>query len=156
MEHPLSQEWTFYYYWPDRSLTYEECLRKIGSTKTVETFWKIYSHIKPPDQLDPHVSVSFFNNESRPIWEDDEYRNGGCFYIHSPANDLKFMWERVVLACVGGRLPEDVAGVTYSLQKELIYVWNRQVLQARNTHDALISALRFPPNVRLQYKEWAI
>lgn len=44
--------------------------------ETVEDFWSLADHIKPPSELMAGVDYSFFKNGIRPMWEDPQNVKG--------------------------------------------------------------------------------
>lgn len=49
---------------------------RIHTVETVEDFWSLADHIKPPSELMAGVDYSFFKNGIRPMWEDPQNVKG--------------------------------------------------------------------------------
>ncbi|OHT06049.1 Eukaryotic translation initiation factor 4E-4 [Tritrichomonas foetus] len=131
MTHLLATPWTFYYFekseQPNSDISYDKCIHKIGKVSTIEEFWHYYSHIIRPDKLSQNISLQFFRNDSRAMWEDPENCNGGSFYCQIPKGQTKFFWERLLLNLIGEQFPMDVIGVVVTVRQkfDFIYIWHQ-------------------------------
>ena len=132
--HPLETGWTF---WFDKKIenkshavmkasTYFDHLKNLGSFRTIEEFWDLYSQLSRP--YDMHQSTTYhgshalrcgmtcfdcgtvFREGYMPMWE--TFPHGGAWIIrfkkhnHHASPNLSKCWEELVLACVGEAFAE--------------------------------------------------
>ena len=93
---PLQHQWCFHGSTVDKSKTYEENQRLVGSFDTVEGFWRMWRAMATPSQLfrtaaqldavrgiepppAPHTveSICLFKQGIQPTWEDSANAGGG-------------------------------------------------------------------------------
>lgn len=129
--HKLESNWTFSYYKPESDRNgpsaYESCIHTIGKFSTCEDFWAYYSHIKKPSQVNPGICLHLFRNNMRPMWEDEDHKNGGSFLLRVKKMSIDVAWEILVLNLIGEKFPTDVTGVRLNQKKREfnIQVWHR-------------------------------
>ena len=71
-EHPLTYPWTFTYFKKVANKSYEENTYTLGTTATVEDFWRLYVHLRRPVDERPTVcDYHVFREGIRPMWEDE-------------------------------------------------------------------------------------
>ncbi|XP_055841245.1 eukaryotic translation initiation factor 4E1 isoform X3 [Episyrphus balteatus] len=104
-KHPLQNKWTLWYLESDRSKAWEELQNEITSFDTVEDFWSLYNHIKPPSEIKIGSDYSLFKKGIRPMWEDSANKQGGRWMIslsrgHKPS-DMDNLWLDVLLCLIG-------------------------------------------------------
>jgi translation initiation factor 4E len=140
-DHPLQTAWAFWYdkkqrYDPNKGADtneYKGNLHKIASFDTVESFWKLYCHLKRPSVLDLNVNLYLFRDgpTNVPMWE--AFPRGGCWILKvkkrkdSEASVLGKMWQELVISAIGECFEEpDVVGVSVNIRKneDLLSVWN--------------------------------
>lgn len=165
--HLLQSAWAFWYDKKQkRSSTAEfrNNLHKLGSFDTVESFWKVYVHMKRPSTLEVDVNLYLFRDgpNTAPMWEC--FPNGGCWILKirkkrdSGASVLGKIWQDLVIAAIGERFDEpDIVGISVSIRKleDLISVWN-----ADNRNDEirfrigekLKEILELEPSTLIEYK----
>ena len=74
-EHPLQTAWTFWYDKKQPKKTnsseFKDRLHKIGTFDTVESFWKLYLHLKRPSALETNMNIYLFRDlpNCLPMWE---------------------------------------------------------------------------------------
>jgi translation initiation factor 4E len=74
-EHPLQTSWSFWYDKKQSRKTntneFRERLHKLGSFDTIESFWKLYLHLKRPSALEVNVNLYLFRDGPNiaPMWE---------------------------------------------------------------------------------------
>ncbi|KAH8302779.1 hypothetical protein KR044_010739 [Drosophila immigrans] len=103
-KHPLQNTWTLWYLEHDRSKSWEDMQNEITSFDTVEDFWSLYNHIKPPSEIKQGSDYSLFKKGIRPMWEDAANKQGGRWVItlnKSSKNDLDNLWLDVLLCLIG-------------------------------------------------------
>lgn len=105
IKHPLNSKWTLWYYYPDKTVDWEKCQHQIHTVDTVEDFWSLADHIKPPSDLICGVDYSFFKNGIRPMWEDPQNVKGGRLTVISAAKQkgalVDEVWLDVLLFLIG-------------------------------------------------------
>ncbi|KAH8257178.1 hypothetical protein KR038_005276 [Drosophila bunnanda] len=103
-KHPLQNTWTLWYLENDRSKLWEDMQNEITSFDTVEDFWSLYNHIKPPSEIKLGSDYSLFKKGIRPMWEDAANKQGGRWVItlnKSSKTDLDNLWLDVLLCLIG-------------------------------------------------------
>lgn len=129
-EHILENSWTFYY--QDKELVatdYANSICKIAHVRTVEEFWRIYSHLVKPGAAPSVPPLHFFRGNGRAMWEDPENKNGGTFRLFFRGGMIKFYWEQLLIALIGERLHPDVLGIVASTSSkgrmaDLLTIWH--------------------------------
>mmetsp|Transcript_3011 Transcript_3011/g.4570 ORF Transcript_3011/g.4570 Transcript_3011/m.4570 type:complete len:207 (-) Transcript_3011:73-693(-) len=170
-EHQLQSSWCFWY---DKKMKkgekdfneYKANLKKVHTFKTVEEFWKLYTHIKRPSSLDNNINVYFFRDgpNHSPCWE--SFPNGGCWILkvkkrsHNSAGVIGKMWQDLVFAAIGEVFEEPTVigiGMAIRTKEELLSVWNSD-----NSNDAIRFAigeklkevLDLEPQTMIEYKHF--
>ncbi|XP_030371813.1 eukaryotic translation initiation factor 4E1 isoform X2 [Scaptodrosophila lebanonensis] len=103
-KHPLQNTWTLWYLENDRTKSWEDMQNEITSFDTVEDFWSLYNHIKPPSDIKLGSDYSLFKKGIRPMWEDAANKQGGRWVItlnKNSKNDLDNLWLDVLLCLIG-------------------------------------------------------
>lgn len=122
IKHPLQNSWTLWYYDNEKGKTWEACQHQITTFDTVEDFWSLYNHIRLPTEIRSGNDYSLFKNNIRPMWEDEQNKNGGRwvislqkFYRH---NDLDKLWLEVILCLIGEAFDfsEDICGAVVNVR----------------------------------------
>ena len=159
MDHKLNCPWTFYYFDESEKVSYEEAIHRIAKVSTVEEFWHYYSHIQKPDKIKQDISLHFFRNDCRAMWEDDDYQNGGCFYLtFEKGVQIDFIWERILLGLIGEQFPEDLVGVVIKSKPNnaiVINAWHRTSSDTQLKIEIcrqFEQILKLPPWTTIQYK----
>ncbi|XP_026838925.1 uncharacterized protein DDB_G0284459 [Drosophila erecta] len=102
--HPLNSQWTLWYLENDRTKSWEDMLHEVTSFDTVENFWSLVSHIKPPSDLKVGSDYCLFKKGIRPMWEDEANIHGGRWVISLNKNtklDLDNFWMDSMLCLIG-------------------------------------------------------
>lgn len=122
IKHPLQNSWTLWYYDNEKGKTWEACQHQIATFDTVEDFWSLYNHIKRPTEIKSGNDYSLFKNNIRPMWEDDQNKNGGRWVINLQKsfrnNDLDDLWLDVILCLIGEAFDysEDICGAVVNIR----------------------------------------
>uniref|UniRef100_A0A1B0AVS9 eIF-4F 25 kDa subunit n=1 Tax=Glossina palpalis gambiensis TaxID=67801 RepID=A0A1B0AVS9_9MUSC len=104
LKHPLQNTWTLWYLENDRTKSWEDMQNEIMSFDTVEDFWSLYNHIKPPSDIKIGSDYSLFKKGIRPMWEDAANNKGGRWVItlnRSPKTEVDNLWLDVLLCLIG-------------------------------------------------------
>ena len=98
-EHSLSYPWTFTYFKKVAIKSYEENTYTLGTTSTVEDFWRLYVHLRRPVDERPTVcDYHVFREGIRPMWEDEANVNGGKWIVRLKKGLAARYWEEAVRA----------------------------------------------------------
>eukprot|EP00455_Lapot_gusevi_P029847 TRINITY_DN319_c0_g1_i2.p1 TRINITY_DN319_c0_g1~~TRINITY_DN319_c0_g1_i2.p1 ORF type:complete len:266 (+),score=101.54 TRINITY_DN319_c0_g1_i2:86-883(+) len=100
----------------------------VATVDTVESFWRTYAYITPPDQLPVDMNMYLFRHKLAPAWE--SFPTGGCWIIKVRKRNgvINRLWEELLFACIGELFEEpDVAGVAVSTRarEDILSVWNK-------------------------------
>lgn len=122
IKHPLQNSWTLWYYDHEKGKTWEACQHQITTFDTVEDFWSLYNHIKQPLEIKNGNDYSLFKNNIRPMWEDEQNKNGGRWIINLQKffrhNELDKLWLEVILCLIGEAFDysEDICGAVVNVR----------------------------------------
>ncbi|KAL0891842.1 hypothetical protein ABMA27_015103 [Loxostege sticticalis] len=103
IKHPLEHVWGMWLY-ADISKNWQENLTELTHFDTVEDYWCLYHHMKPPSELAPGWQYSVFKQGVRPEWEDAANRRGGRWLItleKRNCDEMDRIWVDVVLLMIG-------------------------------------------------------
>jgi len=138
--HPLETGWTLWFdktphtSKPNSTTTYTDHLKNLGSFRTIEEFWDLYTRLTRPCDLTPTSHYHVFREGYMPMWE--TFPKGGCWIIrfkkekasHRPNVALGKAWEELLFGTIGEAFAEpDVVGVVLSVKpkEDVIQIWNR-------------------------------
>ncbi|CAK8697850.1 eukaryotic translation initiation factor 4E type 2-like [Clavelina lepadiformis] len=163
-EHPLQYTYCFWYSKkppgrnPDPS-SFEKNMKIIGTFRSVEQFWKIYSHMIRPSDLTGHSDIHIFKGGIKPLWEDKDNRLGGKWIVRLRKGLVSRCWENLILAMLGEQfmVGDEICGAVVSIrfQEDIISIWNRTASDGQVTsriRDTLRRVLNLPPNTVMEYK----
>ncbi|XP_037934228.1 eukaryotic translation initiation factor 4E1-like [Teleopsis dalmanni] len=129
-KHPLQHVWTLWYLENDRNKSWDEMQNEIVSFDTVEDFWSLYNHIKPPSEIKIGSDYSLFKKGIRPMWEDEANKDGGRWVITFNKNSspqLDLMWLDLVLSLIGEtfEFADEINGAVVNIRSKSnkISVW---------------------------------
>ncbi|VVC38220.1 Hypothetical protein CINCED_3A011156 [Cinara cedri] len=104
IKHPLENKWTLWFY-ENKSKVWEENIHEVASFDTVEDFWCLFNHIKPPSQLSLHCDYNYFKNGIKPMWEDDKNSTGGRWLLQLPpaknSPQVDDYWKNLIMSIIG-------------------------------------------------------
>uniref|UniRef100_T1PBP2 eIF-4F 25 kDa subunit n=1 Tax=Musca domestica TaxID=7370 RepID=T1PBP2_MUSDO len=130
IKHPLQNTWTLWYLENDRSKSWEDMQNEITSFDTVEDFWSLYNHIKPPSDIKIGSDYSLFKKGIRPMWEDAANKQGGRWVItlnRSPKAELDNLWLDVILCLIGEAFDhsDQICGAVVNIRQKAhkISIW---------------------------------
>ncbi|KAH8385181.1 hypothetical protein KR200_011432, partial [Drosophila serrata] len=128
--HPLNSLWTLWYLQNDRNKSWEDMLNVVASFETVENFWSLWTHIKPPSELKIGSDYSIFKKGIRPMWEDEANKNGGRWVISISKNnkhDLDNFWLDTMLCLIGetSEYADEICGAVVNIRAKSnkISIW---------------------------------
>jgi len=159
--HTLAYPWTFTYFKKVASKSYEDNTYTLGTTATVEDFWRLYVHLRRPVDERPTVcDYHVFREGIRPMWEDEANVNGGKWIVRLKKGLAARYWEDVLLAILGGqfRVGDEICGCVLSVryQEDILSIWNKSAdsrrvcMQIRDTMRAVMS---LPDSANMEYKK---
>ena len=134
-EHELETGWTF---WVEKSAAREgsnpESLRSLGSCRTVEAFWRLYSGLEQACNMEPTSHYYVFREGYMPMLE--TFPNGGAWHVKldkdkkssRPCAALARCWEEVLMAAVGEQFEQpDLVGAVVSVlpTHDSVQIWTR-------------------------------
>lgn len=90
--------------------SYEDAIKRIGSFRTIEGFWRLYSHLKRPEEDLAHIEYHVFKDGVKPMWEDSANLRGGKWALRVPKQLSSIVWEKLVRIAIQGARRGRVAG----------------------------------------------
>jgi translation initiation factor 4E len=132
--HQLRNSWVFWFRPPiskaNGFIEYEKTLHPIATVETVEHFFGVYQHLKRPSSLPLVSDYHLFKKGIRPIWEDEENKNGGKWVVRLRKGVADRYWEDLLLAIIGdqfGEASEEVCGAVLSVRngEDILSIWAR-------------------------------
>jgi translation initiation factor 4E len=142
LNHPLFTNFTFWFRINETStlnpyknsinfIDYENQVKKLSTFSTIEDFWKIFQHLKKPEELNIGIEIDLFKNEIKPVWEEEVNKNGGKIALKLNKNFTSIIWEELIFAFIGGNFPDNIKneinGILISSKKEfnVLQIWFR-------------------------------
>ena len=108
---------------------YESQVKKIAEFDTIDEFWAIFQHLRKPDSCRPGIEYFMFKEPIKPMWEDENNKNGGRFSIKLKHGYTTIIWEEMIFALIGGILPkemkDEINGIVVTSRKEFntLQIW---------------------------------
>lgn len=157
---PLHGEWTL---WIDNpklapaGSDWKECLKKISTFDSVESFWRVFNNVKPASTIGIGSNYSVFRLGIEPAWEEVANQDGGKLVLTLPkkggnSDKLDEYWLYTVLALIGETMDgtgSQINGAVVSLRKSQnrIAVWTANSL---STEDCIAIGERWKKVLRLE------
>ncbi|KAF0986507.1 hypothetical protein HZS_7324, partial [Henneguya salminicola] len=126
-QHPLQQQWSFWFNKRIRNQGFGTKLEKVDVTRTVEEFWSLYNNIHHPSELQHCEDYSFFKHNVSPQWEDPKNENGGRWIFSIPIKVVekdkleKDIYLHLLLILIGDTFGQDteiINGITCGVRKD--------------------------------------
>lgn len=110
---PLPFQYVFSF-WYTKATNSSQPVCLADSVPDIAAFYKIYNNF-PWDSLATKDSVYFFRSGVKPLWEDEENLEGGCWTLKVRKDEGKALktWEELCLMVCGGELQSVVAKGTF-------------------------------------------
>lgn len=162
-EHPVCFPWDLWFMRRQPGArsqeSYDKALKNIGGFDSVEGYWSYSQHMVRPNELPNGCDYSLFRRGVKPMWEDDENRQGGKWLVRVRKGQANRTWENLVLAMIGDEfgMGNEVCGAVVSIRfpEDIIAVWNMTAEDyeaVRNIRDVLRRCLNLPGQAVMEYK----
>ena len=141
---------------------YENQVKKIAEFGTVEDFWGIFQHLRKPDSCKAGIEYFMFKEPIKPMWEDENNKNGGRISIKLRKEFTTIIWEEMIFALIGGILPkemkDEINGIVVTSRKEYntLQIWfkNYEINLIADLEQCIRDILVIPPEVNLEIKQF--
>ena len=141
---------------------YENQVKKIAEFDTIEDFWAIFQHLRKPDSCKPGIEFQMFKDPVKPMWEDENNKNGGRISIKLRKDFTTIIWEEMIFALIGDVLPKEIKdeinGIVVTSRREYntLQIWIKSFdTKTNNNIDSCIrDLLQIPPEVNLEFKQF--
>lgn len=139
---------------------FESELVDLKAFKTVEEFWGLYRHMRKPSQFETGAKFFLFQEDIRPLWEDEKNKNGGRFYIRVKKDKANKIWEELALGYVSESFEfnHDICGLQLASRPEdviVISIWTQPIKNFVKDEFCkwLRDCLSIPSRVRIEYQD---
>ena len=141
---------------------YENQVKKIAEFDTIEDFWAIFQHLRKPDSCKPGIEFQMFKDPVKPMWEDENNKNGGRISIKLRKDYTTIIWEEMIFAIIGDVLPENIKyeinGIVVASRKDFnkLQIWFKNWSIEKNNiiEKHIRDLLQMPPEVTLEFKQF--
>lgn len=129
--------WIHYVYDNDWSIN---SYKQIHSFDTLEELIKLNNFLN--NNILSNLMVFYMKNNIKPIWEDENNKDGGSFSYKISNNLLENVWKNLVYSLLGNTLSDDenilknINGISISPKKNycIIKIWLANIENLRNTN----------------------
>ena len=167
----FKDKFTFWYRIVDISLLkdkkgesqYANTVKKIADFDNVNDFWKIFQHMKKPENLQSGIEFHLFKNDIKALWEDESNEKGGRVSIKLKKDSSSLVWQEIILNFIGGnfndKVKEEINGIVISIRKEFnfLQIWFK-TYEKNNINEInknLREILQIPNEVELDVKPFS-
>ena len=141
---------------------YENQIKKIAEFETIEDFWAIFQHLRKPDSCRPGIEFQLFRFGVKPIWEDENNKNGGKATIKLRKDFTTIIWEEMIFSLIGDVLPEsiknEINGIVVASRKDFnkLEIWFKNWSIEKNNiiEKHIRDLLQMPTEVTLEFKQY--
>ena len=141
---------------------YENQVKKIAEFETIEDFLAIFQHLRKPDSCKPGIEFQMFKDPVKPMWEDENNKNGGKITIKLRKDFTTIIWEEMIFALIGDVLPNEIKdqinGIVVTSRKDFntLQIWIKSFEQKSNSNieKCIRDLLQIPPEVNLEFKQF--
>lgn len=127
--HPLSNKWVLYAHLPHDTDWSIDSYKKIMEIKSIEDIVKLYEVI--PDKMITNCMLFLMKNDIKPVWEDIENKEGGCFSYKVSNEVIIKTWKDLSYLILGETvtdnkdLYENINGITLSPKRNfgILKIW---------------------------------
>ena len=107
---------------------------KISDVSNMDEFWKVFQHMKKPNQCPVGTEYHLFKKGIVPMWEDDMNKEGGKLTVLLTLNYSNLIWEEVAFNFCKGFLPyySYINGIVISARQKfsILSFW----IKTKNNH----------------------
>jgi len=143
---------------------YESQVKKIAEFDTIEDFWDIFQHLRKPDSCRPGIEFFMFKEDIKPLWEDENNKNGGRFSIKLKQGYTTIIWEEMIFTLIGGILPkqvkDEINGIVVTSKKEFntLQIWFKTFDSkiTKEIETCIRDILVIPDEVKLEPKQFNV
>ena len=129
----LANKFVFWYHIIDNSSSedYKAQIKKLAEFDTLEDFWAIFQYLKKPDDYKQPVEMQLFKEGIKPMWEDENNKNGGKIALKLRKEYSNLVWEELVFAFIGGYLAKEIKdeinGLVINCKKDFntLQIWTK-------------------------------
>lgn len=117
--HSLTCEWSLWYYEKENGKSWDECFHEVAVCKSIEEFWILFNSIKLPTDIQDGCNYALFRSAVRPMWEDEQNRNGGRWIItldkRVDNDEVNRLWLDTLVLILEDQLtePSSICGVIF-------------------------------------------
>ena len=139
---------------------YENQVKKIAEFDTIEDFWAIFQHLRKPDSCKPGIEFQMFKAPVKPMWEDENNKNGGRLTIKLRKGFTTIIWEEMIFALIGDVLPNEVKdeinGIVVTSRKDYntLQIWIKNSEANNNVENCIRDLLQIPPEIFIEFKQF--
>ena len=127
----LSDKFAFWYHINEISSEeeYESQIKKLVEFDTLEDFWAIFQYLKKPDDCKQAIEFQLFRHPIKPMWEDENNKNGGRISLKLRKEFSNLVWEELVFAFIGGyfakEINDEINGLVINCKKDFnaLQIW---------------------------------
>ena len=127
----LSNKFVFWYHINEimADQEYESQIKKLAEFDTLEDFWAIFQYLKKPDDCKQAIEFQLFKDQIKPMWEDENNKNGGRIAIKLRKEFSNLAWEESIFAFIGGyfdkEIKDEINGLVINCKKEYntLQIW---------------------------------
>ena len=160
----LSNKFSFWFFISKEALKnnkYESKNKKIGEFETIEDFWKIYQHIKKPDNCQEGIQLKIFKDNIEPKWDDDLNKNGGKMTLLCNKEYTSIIWEEIILNIIGNIFPksvlENINGIVFISKEKynIIQIWFKEYNEnyCKELEQCFRKVIQIPNEVPIKFKK---
>ena len=158
----LSNKFVFWYHINEISADqeYESQIKKLAEFETLEDFWAIFQYLNKPDDCKQAIEFQLFKSPIKPMWEDENNKDGGKIALKLRKEYSNLVWEELVFAFIGGyfakEIKDEINGLVINCKKDFntLQIWiksfNNEVTSALEKN--IREILNIPSEVALDIK----
>lgn len=120
----LNDTWNIWYHHSLNMWTIDG-YRNIFSIKTIKDFWDFHNNIECLGGIN-NVHFFLMKNDIKPIWEDNNNRNGGCWSTLVPLDESYNIWEKLAVDMISNQFGKSINGISINQKNNvsIIKIWN--------------------------------
>jgi len=127
--HPLSCKWVLYAHLPHDTDWSLDSYKRLIDIKVLEDMISLNN--KLPDTMITNCMLFLMKNDIKPVWEDDDNCDGGCFSYKINNLEIVETWKELSYLLLGETITEDkellsnINGITVSPKRNfcIVKVW---------------------------------